>query len=236
MSRKKIQAVVTGSDYVGTGLQTFASVKSAQMLRESFVTRLFPDVEMVQLYNTSKWSFVEAVKSLAFTMKSEPTVGITVYCGHGNNTPDTSSEEEDGMDELYQFPDGVLIDDEFTSFFNGMHEESILIALSDCCSSGTDLDTVVKGENGNEPFLGRWITFGACTDREDDMQSGDGGVLAETITSMDKDVLLNTRIRELGGLLEEQVSESWVGNLQHLTVRASTDMLMDKTLQGLISE
>ncbi len=211
-----ITAVISASDYTGSALSTFASVKSATILRDSFIYRLAKQSEVHEFYNMGKSSFVNGLLNMAQKMKQEARIGITIYCGHGNNTPDQSGDEIDHLDELYQFTDGTLLDDEFTDIFHDINENSLLITLSDCCSSGSAID-VMKNKKI------KWISIGASTDTEDALQSGDGGVLAETIQYLTDDELLHLPLSELKILLQKKVAESWVGDLQHITMHVSCE-------------
>ena len=69
------------------------------------------------------------------------------YSGHGTSTPDMNREEQDGNDECLVPSDyntnGVITDDELNNIVK--NNESIGLAVFDCCRSGTVLDLGFNG-------------------------------------------------------------------------------------------
>ena len=225
-------AVISASDYKGSSLRTYTSVKSAELIRDYFIKRLpYSKIVIKETYDSTKSAFVDNLRELSRIMSETPTVGVTVFCGHGNNVYDHSGDEQDRLDELYQFTDGILLDDEFTQIFENVHPESLLITLSDCCSSGSAVDETLVAKG---PFKGRWISIGSSTDTEDSLQSGEGGILATTIASLTESELLDSTLKDLFNLMSKKVSNSWAGYLQHITMRVSHGELWKMTLRGLV--
>lgn len=102
---------------------------------------------------------------------------IIYYNGHGDQTRDTSGDEDDGKDEFWRLAGGGrVLDDEITSIFGkyGIPEGCALLVISDSCSSGTMVDKKLFDSYSN--IHGHWASIGACLDRESAFATSDGGV------------------------------------------------------------
>lgn len=175
-----------------------------------------PEENVITLYNNfaTRELFIEKLKWLNLKLKEPGNTGIVIFSGHGNQRYDDSRDEPDGFDEYFVLESGIIIDDELTELFKDIHDESLLITFADCCSSGSSLDDLP----GNNTF--HWISFGSSTDKEDSLQTGDGGTLAVNFTALTKNEL-NEDLLIIAERLTEMTRCSFIGELQHITVRAS---------------
>lgn len=106
---------------------------------------------------------------------STPDQKVFVYYnGHGDQARDTSGDEADGKDELWKLMGGGrILDDEITLIFKDkIHKTSILILISDNCSSGTMLDRKLFSSASG----GSWICLSSCRDHQDSLATSEGGV------------------------------------------------------------
>jgi hypothetical protein len=62
---------------------------------------------------------------------------LLTYSGHGGQTPDTSSDEEDGKDETWVLYDRQVLDDELHALWAKFAPGVRILVLSDSCHSGT---------------------------------------------------------------------------------------------------
>lgn len=76
------------------------------------------------------------------------------YAGHGNQIPDTSGDEGDGLDETWCLYDGQLIDDELLVMWSQFKPGVRVLIVSDSCHSGT----VNRGGNTQELLVGAHVT------------------------------------------------------------------------------
>ena len=133
--------------------------------------------EHISLYNanTRRKTIIEKLKHLASFLcekreEERKRVVFIYYLGHGNQTRDTSGDEEDGMDELWCLRSGErILDDEISLIFKDIPENSTVVLISDSCSSGTMIDVKLNGKN--------WVTYSSCKDNESAFCSFDGGIV-----------------------------------------------------------
>lgn len=76
------------------------------------------------------------LSALAAAMHAGDTL-ILSYSGHGGQLPDTSDEEDDGLDETWCLYDGQLIDDELYRLWASFRPGVRIAVFSDSCHSGT---------------------------------------------------------------------------------------------------
>lgn len=150
-------------------------------------------------------------------------LGITYYSGHGNQVRDASGDEIDGLDEIYQFPDTTVTDDQMTQVLlsnttTNVENTSTLLVVSDCCSSGSALDNIGTCDTTSKGSCQKWITLGATTDKEDAFLDGDGPVFTQTLVGILHQVL-TTKAQDIQGILTQAQERSWIGRLQNFTVK-----------------
>lgn len=155
---------------------------------------------------------------------------IYIYMnGHGNQIIDENGDsisecesEEDQMDEVYQLPDGNVVDDEITNiidnaiFNSNCIERPKIILFSDHCSSGSMIDNTSKYYD--------WISFGSCQDYQDSYVSGDGNVMTINLLNVlesNVSILSNITTNEFFKLLDKEMKGSFIGEIQTCTLNAS---------------
>lgn len=158
--------------------------------------------------------------------------------GHGNQICDTNGDEiitiseyqtpKDNMDEVYQLPDGNLIDDELTSLIDeavyNSHclDRPTVILFSDHCCSGSMLDNTANYYD--------WISFGSSLDYQDSYVSGDGNVMTINLLSVlehNKSNLKNLTALDFFKSLDMEMKGSFIGEIQSCTFHVSHDNMVN---------
>ncbi|MEV6955275.1 caspase family protein [Streptomyces sp. NPDC051183] len=67
---------------------------------------------------------------------------LFTYSGHGGQVDDTTGDEPDKLDETLVFYDRMFLDDELYAEFRRMPEGVRIVALLDCCHSGSGIESV----------------------------------------------------------------------------------------------
>ena len=107
----------------------------------------------------------------ALTNLAEPNTRVVVcMVGHGSQFADHDGDESDGWDEGFLTANGVLKDDELTDMLNrvAVHSTSLLILVSDHCSSGTMLDKQRSRPGKN------WVNIASSQPKEDSFEVREG--------------------------------------------------------------
>jgi len=161
--------------------------------------------------------------------------------GHGNQIYDTNDDEKspieegetikDNMDEIYQLPDGVILDDEITDIIEKAVRDScgenrlIVVLISDHCSSGSMIDK--KRDGGSYD----WITIGSSLDNQDSYITGDGNVMTNNLLNVLQKIDVNTCNTMLFyRLLTEEMKNSFIGDIQTATLHVSNPKMFTKLL------
>lgn len=154
--------------------------------------------------------------------------------GHGNQVGDVNGDERNGicngeslideMDEVYQLPDGNVLDDDITEVINCAVKESgcddkklMVILISDHCSSGSMIDKV------NVEF--DWVSIGSSMDNQDSYVTGDGNVMTNVLL----DVLCDIKgcvVLECYRRLDKGIRESFIGEMQVCTLHVSCESML----------
>ena len=169
--------------------------------------------------------FMEKYKDILGHLEHAGERVIVVTIGHGNQFRDYNGDEPDGLDEGFQLPNGVILDDQMTECANAAvcHASSLFVLISDHCSSGTMLDNAIAGKN--------WVNISSSLPYEDSLADGDGNVmitcLLEYLSHVD---LKKLKVNELQCGLIETMKNSFVGELQHPLVVVSHDGIYDMTV------
>jgi hypothetical protein len=172
----------------------------------------------------------------------ESTDTLFIYMnGHGNQTGDYNQDElqhkinenetpKDSLDELYQLPDGSIIDDELTSLLNNavnlndkLQKRLSIFLISDHCSSGSMIDN-----NPNMSF--DWISIGSSLDFQDSYITGDGNVMTINLINLLKrqpETVKNSTTLEFYQLLDNEMHNSFIGDIQSCTMHVSYDAMLD---------
>lgn len=171
----------------------------------------------------------------------EPKLYIYIN-GHGNQTMDANGDEMqtnvienetyvDGQDELYQLPDGNLIDDELTRIVDNavLHSSAFsrpfVCIISDHCSSGSMIDKT--------QLYFDWISIGSSLDNQDSFVSGDGNVMTFCLMNVleaNKDNISELTALNIFTLLNNEMKNSFIGDLQSPTFHVSHSSMMNYKL------
>lgn len=231
MSNKYL--LVISKDYWGT--QTSENI--AHNFSNQLATLLsIPQNQITQLIgnNVSLNSVKETIYSFVHNSLLENPILPHLYIyinGHGNQTIDANGDEIDRQDELYQLPDGNLVDDELTSlldtavFNSSAFERPLICIISDHCSSGSMIDKT--------QLYFDWVSFGSSLDNQDSFVSGDGNVMTFCLMQVleaNKDILKQLTVLQLFDLLHNEMKNSFIGELQTPTLHISNNSLMNYTL------
>lgn len=171
--------------------------------------------------------------------------------GHGNQIQDTNNDEKiivlsedettkDHLDEIYQLPDGHLVDDEITniltnaiknkqsSLLSENYTKPFIFLISDHCSSGSMIDNLPDNDS-----LFNWITIGSSLDNQDSLMTGDGNVMTINFLNLLSKINNDVSAVEFNSMLQKEMKESFVGDLQTATFHISNkDMLEYKLFKA----
>lgn len=187
--------------------------------------------------NNVKTTLYETVKNTLIKSSSDRPVLYVYMSGHGNQVADMDGDEripiidgessKDYNDEVYQLPDGNVVDDDITNIIQNAvvdtnSDKRLLVVLfSDHCSSGSMID--------NRKVDYDWVSIGACSDMGVGYMSGIGGVMSVCMISVLSGDVITKSVREFYELLDKEMRMSFIGELQLCTVHVSSvEMLNEK--------
>ena len=149
---------------------------------------------------------------------------LVLLVGHGNQVADVGvPDEQDGLDEVYQLPEGNIVDDDLTTLANRMQKDGFLLLICDFCSSGTMLDSALALPGVD------WVNISSCLPVEDSYTSGDGNVMLRCLTDLLESIdVTSLTTREVNLELCCAMRGSFIGELQHPCVSVSNDILWEE--------
>jgi hypothetical protein len=227
--------LIVSKDYWGTQTSEHLATEFSKQLSSlinipsSNITHLIGnDVTLTKLKETI-YTFVNTA---LLDNSHEPRLYIYIN-GHGNQTMDANGDEIkqiidnnetniDNQDELYQLPDGNLLDDELTQIIDTavLHSSAMsrpfVCIISDHCSSGSMIDKT-------QLYFG-WISLGSSLDNQDSFVSGDGNVMTCCLINVletHKTSLSDMTSLNLFTLLSNEMKNSFIGDLQSPTFHIS---------------
>lgn len=236
--------LVISKDYWGTQTsETIAKTFSKQLatqihIPDSHITHLIGNDVSLQKVKDTVYSFIN---TSLLDNPHDPKLYIYIN-GHGNQTIDANGDELqqvvdsnesniDSQDELYQLPDGNLMDDELTHIIDNavLHSSTFsrpfVCIISDHCSSGSMIDKT--------QMYFDWISIGSSLDNQDSFVSGDGNVMTFCLMNVletNKDTVRDMTSLNLFTLLSNEMKNSFVGELQSPTFHISHSSMMNITL------
>lgn len=153
-------AVVIGINYRGTSNELKGCINDALALKKMLVEEYKYQEKNITLLTddtTKKPSganIIQCIYELALRSQKENVEEIWIsYSGHGSSIRDTSGDEKDGRDEVIIPVDyataGVVVDDLLNHVLSFIEKKTKVIALFDCCHSGTILDLPYKYISGD---------------------------------------------------------------------------------------
>ena len=138
------KALIIGINYRGTSSELNGCINDAKSIEAFLKQKNFNDIKMLTdetLIKPTKINILNEIKSLLQNSNKNDTLFI-YYSGHGSYTLDRNGDELDGRDELLVPLDfNYIKDDELKQIIDSYGKpDTNLIALFDCCNSGTALD------------------------------------------------------------------------------------------------
>jgi hypothetical protein len=121
---------------------------------------------IVKILDRNRNLVIKNLEEIADELSEPNKKAILYYYGHGDQLRDTSGDEKDGKDEIWQTQG--IIDDEISKIFSNIHDSSSLYLFSDSCSSGSMIDEYYNKKD--------WVTISSCNDKQDSLATSDGGV------------------------------------------------------------
>lgn len=217
-----------GINYPGTSNSLFGCVNDAWMASKAAQYHLgINDIEMLtddvssdgqsKTSDCTKKQIEQALQRLVTKAKNGASIVFLHYSGHGTYTSDNGKEESDRRDEQILASDGAIRDDQlYNDFVAKLPATTTLIAVMDCCHSGTILDLpflwktdpVLQCTRENESVpLCRAIAVSGCKDRQysadaynRDEKRAEGamsGALYRLLAKLTKSDILNDTIASL---------------------------------------
>jgi len=176
------KALLIGCNYTGTQHKLNGCINDVNNIRDRLSKKyLFEDI-IIMTDKTdvkpTKNNIVEGLKNL-LSNNNPGDILFFSFSGHGTNTIDTSGDEKDGMDEMLVPLDmNCISDDEIKSIIQThLNKDVTLLALIDCCHSGSildlryqysnnDSDNTISNNEGNYNTIGNVIMVSGCMDKQ----------------------------------------------------------------------
>jgi len=232
--------LVISKDYWGTSTSESTALrftdrfKNFAGINDMNVTTLFNGGVTVSNVKDTIYKSVKAALSLDV---EKPRLYIYMN-GHGNQIIDTNGDEWvsvyngetsiDAMDEVYQLPDGNVVDDDITDTINravidcGGNKRLMVILISDHCSSGSMIDKVdVKYD---------WVTIGSSLDNQDSYVTRDGNVMTNMLLSVLDKCSGDILVADFYKCLDEEMKMSYIGEMQLCTLHVSRESVLYESI------
>lgn len=138
------KALIIGINYTGTSSQLNGCINDAKSIELYLKEKNFTNIKMLTDetdVKPTRVNILNEIKSLLENSNKNDRLFI-YYSGHGSYTVDRNGDELDGKDELLVPLDfNYIKDDELKQIIGSYGKpDTNLIALFDCCNSGTALD------------------------------------------------------------------------------------------------
>ena len=174
---KKQTAFLVGINYTGTINELYGCINDTKNVQDLLKTKYnFTDVMLLNDETPEKPTKQNILKGLQ-TLLANTVAGDTaffMFSGHGTRTADFNKDETDGQDECIMPIDAYamnmcILDDELNRMIrNTLKPGAKLVAIFDCCFSGTLLDlpyTYGYPDNTNQlETAGDVYMISGCTD------------------------------------------------------------------------
>jgi hypothetical protein len=173
-----------GINYTGTVNELYGCINDTKNVQDLLKNKYnFTNVTLLNDETPEKPTKQNIMKGLQ-TLLSNTESGDTaffMFSGHGTCTTDLNNDENDGKDEViipidaYSF-DTCILDDELNKLIrNTLKPGAKMVALFDCCFSGTVLDlpyTYGNPDNTKESeTVGDVYMISGCTDQQTSMDT-----------------------------------------------------------------
>jgi len=138
------KALIIGINYIGTSSRLNGCINDAKSIETYLKGNDFTSIKLLTDetdIKPTKLNILNELKNILETSNKNDTIFI-FYSGHGSYTLDRNGDELDGYDELIVPLDfNYIRDDDIKAVINTYGKpDTNLIALFDCCNSGTALD------------------------------------------------------------------------------------------------
>lgn len=149
--QNKKAALLVGINYTGTSSALQGCENDVKVIREYLITKRGYNADNIVTLTedtSRKATGVNIIHALGVLITKAHKDGLQEifihYSGHGSYSRDLSKDETDGRDETIVPLDyntgGMITDDQLHEFMELAPEKCNIIALFDCCHSGTILD------------------------------------------------------------------------------------------------
>jgi hypothetical protein len=173
---KKQTAFLVGINYTGTVNELYGCINDTKNIEDLLKNKYnFTNVALLNDETATKQNILKGLQTLLSNTESGDTA-FFMFSGHGTCTADLNKDETDGQDELIVPIDAFsmntcILDDELNKLIrNTLKPGAKLVALFDCCFSGTMLDlryTYGYPDNTNElETAGDVYMISGCTDQQ----------------------------------------------------------------------
>jgi hypothetical protein len=219
---KKQHAFLVGINYTGTINELYGCINDTKNVEDLLKNKYnFTNIALLNDETATKQNILKGLQTLLSNTESGDTA-FFMFSGHGTCTADLNKDETDGQDELIVPIDAVsmntcILDDELNKLIrNTLKPGAKLVALFDCCFSGTMLDlryTYGYPDNTNESeTVGDVYMISGCTDQQlsaDTVASVNGktmasGAMTYAFLSIIKETaLMGDLVTKMGTFLKE---------------------------------
>jgi hypothetical protein len=181
---KKRTAFLVGINYTGTVNELYGCINDTKNVQDLLKNKYnFTNVTLLNdetPEKPTKQNIMKGLQSLLSNTESGDTA-FFMFSGHGTCTTDLNNDENDGKDEViipidaYSF-DTCILDDELNKMIrNTLKPGAKLVALFDCCFSGTVLDLPYTYGNPDNTkaseTMGDVYMISGCTDQQTSMDT-----------------------------------------------------------------
>jgi metacaspase-1 len=179
INARKQTAFLVGINYTGTINELYGCINDTKNI-EGLLKNKYNFTNITLLNDETpekptKQNILKGLRELLSNTESGDTA-FFMFSGHGTCTADFNNDEKDGQDEVivpidaYSY-DTCIIDDELNRLIRDtLKPGAKLVALFDCCFSGTVLDlpyTYGYPDNTNQPeTVGNVYMISGCTDQQ----------------------------------------------------------------------
>lgn len=177
------RALLIGCNYNGTSNQLYGCMDDAHNMKDFLQSKCGFTQFTVLTDNTTMKPNKQNILNQFIQLLSQTAAGDTAFfqfSGHGMGFMDTNGDENDGQDELIVPLDACsimdcILDDEFRAIIDRhLRPGAKLLALFDCCHSGSALDlkfTYGQPDNSVKETVGDVFMISGCTDQQQSMDT-----------------------------------------------------------------
>lgn len=198
MARK---ALLIGINYEGTSAALRGCINDVENMKAFIQSKGYTDITVLTDHTSVKPTRANILRALLDLILSGADKLFFHYSGHGTQVRDFNNDESDGKDEaIYCLDEQVITDDELRGLLACLGRRQTLVAVLDCCHSGSGFDlafnlydkvgssavTLVR-DNKSLATTGRVVMLSGCQDPSTSADSWDSkkrqfaGALTKTV-------------------------------------------------------